>query len=60
MALVMMQGHVFDALVYPASRADPLYLLQAVLHGSTAPGFLLGGSALATDAGGAAPGAARP
>ena len=40
MALVMMQGHVFDALVYPASRADPLYLLQAVLHGSTAPGFL--------------------
>jgi hypothetical protein len=40
MALVMMQGHVFDALVVPASRADPLYLLQAVLHGSTAPGFL--------------------
>jgi len=40
MALVMMQGHVFDALVYPATRADPLYLLQAVLHGSTAPGFL--------------------
>jgi hypothetical protein len=40
MALAMMQGHVFDALVHPASRADPLYLLQAVLHGSTAPGFL--------------------
>jgi hypothetical protein len=40
MALVMMQGHVFDALVTPASRAEPLYLLQATLHGSTAPGFL--------------------
>jgi acyltransferase-like protein len=40
MALVMMQGHVFDALVSPLSRADPLYMLQAVLHGSTAPGFL--------------------
>jgi len=38
--LVMMQGHVFDALVSPVSRADPLYLLQATLHGSTAPGFL--------------------
>ena len=35
-----MQGHVFDALVSPVSRADPLYLLQATLHGSTAPGFL--------------------
>ena len=35
-----MQGHIFDALVRPASRADPLYLLQATLHGSTAPGFL--------------------
>ena len=40
MALVMMQGHIFDALMRPASRADPLYLLQATLHGSTAPGFL--------------------
>ena len=40
MAVVMMQGHIFDALVYPASRADPLYLLQAMVHGSTAPGFL--------------------
>jgi hypothetical protein len=40
MALVMMQGHIFDALVSPVSRADPLYLLQATLHGSTAPGFL--------------------
>ena len=29
MALVMMQGHVFDALVSPVSRADPLYLLPA-------------------------------
>ena len=36
----MVQGHVFDALVSPVSRADPLYLLQATLHGSTAPGFL--------------------
>ena len=40
MAVVMMQGHIFDALVRPAARADPLYLLQAVVHGSTAPGFL--------------------
>jgi hypothetical protein len=40
MAVVMMQGHIFDALVFPSSRADPLYLLQAVVHGSTAPGFL--------------------
>jgi fucose 4-O-acetylase-like acetyltransferase len=40
MALVMMQGHIFDALVFPSSRDDPLYLLQAVIHGSTAPGFL--------------------
>ena len=40
MALVMMQGHIFDALVSPVSRAHPLYLLQATLHGSTAPGFL--------------------
>ena len=40
MALVMMQGHVFDALMSPISRAAPLYLLQATLHGSTAPGFL--------------------
>src|SRR5688572_4903964 len=40
MALVMMQGHVFDALLSKISRADPLYQLQATLHGSTAPGFL--------------------
>jgi Heparan-alpha-glucosaminide N-acetyltransferase, catalytic len=40
MAVVMMQGHVFDALMSPISRAEPLYLLQATLHGSTAPGFL--------------------
>ena len=40
MALVMMQGHVFDALVLVAARAAPLYQMQAVLHGSTAPGFL--------------------
>src|SRR5687767_2886551 len=40
MAVVMMQGHVFDALMSPISRAEPLYLLQATLHGSSAPGFL--------------------
>lgn len=40
MALVMVQGHVFDALVLAASRAEALYQLQAVFHGSTAPGFL--------------------
>ena len=40
MALVMMQGHVFDALVLASARAEALYGMQAVLHGSTAPGFL--------------------
>ena len=40
MALVMVQGHVAEALLSPASRADPLYQLQNVVHGSTAPGFL--------------------
>jgi fucose 4-O-acetylase-like acetyltransferase len=40
MALVMMQGHVFDALVLASSRSEALYQLQAVFHGSTAPGFL--------------------
>jgi hypothetical protein len=40
MALVMMQGHVFDALVLASARAEALYQMQAVLHGSTAPGFL--------------------
>ncbi len=40
MALVMVQGHAFEALLTPAHRADPAYQLQLILHGSTAPGFL--------------------
>ena len=40
MALVMVQGHVFDTLLTSAARADPLYQLQVIVHGSTAPGFL--------------------
>lgn len=40
MALVMVQGHVFETVLSPAARALPLYQLQLVLHGSTAPGFL--------------------
>jgi fucose 4-O-acetylase-like acetyltransferase len=40
MALVMVQGHVFDTLLHPAARAEPWYMFQQVFHGSTAPGFL--------------------
>jgi hypothetical protein len=40
MALVMVQGHVYERLLSPEARADPLYQLQLVFHGSTAPGFL--------------------
>jgi uncharacterized membrane protein len=40
MAMVMVQGHVFDSLVSPVLRAAPLYSFQAMFHGSTAPGFL--------------------
>jgi hypothetical protein len=40
MALVMVQGHVYEALLSPEARAHPLYQLQLVFHGSTAPGFL--------------------
>jgi hypothetical protein len=40
MALVMVQGHVFDALVTAEARSAALYQLQVILHGSTAPGFL--------------------
>jgi hypothetical protein len=40
MALVMVQGHVCDALLTPAARADPWYVFQTMFHGSTAPGFL--------------------
>jgi uncharacterized membrane protein len=40
MALLMVQGHVFDDLLSPAARALALYQLQVTFHGSTAPGFL--------------------
>jgi hypothetical protein len=40
MALVMVQGHVFDTLLAPSVLADPLYRFQQIFHGSTAPGFL--------------------
>jgi len=40
MALLMVQGHVFDTLVRGEIRADDLYRLQQIFHGSTAPGFL--------------------
>jgi Heparan-alpha-glucosaminide N-acetyltransferase, catalytic len=40
MALVMVQGHAFDALLRISIRADPLYQFEAMFHGSTAPGFL--------------------
>jgi uncharacterized membrane protein len=40
MALVMVQGHLFDSLLRPALRADPVYQFQVIFHGSTAPGFL--------------------
>ncbi len=40
MALVMVQGHLFDTLLDPAARAQPWYVFQQIFHGSTAPGFL--------------------
>jgi fucose 4-O-acetylase-like acetyltransferase len=40
MALLMVQGHVFETVLSPAARDLPLYQLQLVVHGSTAPGFL--------------------
>jgi uncharacterized membrane protein len=40
MALVMVQGHVFDDLVSAAARGESLYQFQVMFHGSTAPGFL--------------------
>jgi hypothetical protein len=40
MALVMVQGHVFDALLRPDIKATDLYQLEVLFHGSTAPGFL--------------------
>jgi hypothetical protein len=40
MALVMVQGHVCDTLLSPATKGQALYQLQLLFHGSTAPGFL--------------------
>lgn len=40
MALVMVQGHLFDSLLAPAARDQPWYGFQLMFHGSTAPGFL--------------------
>ena len=40
MALVMVQGHVMDTLLAPEALAQPLYVWQQMVHGSTAPGFL--------------------
>lgn len=40
MALLMLQGHLFDTLLRADIRAAPLYQLQQLLHGFTAPGFL--------------------
>jgi uncharacterized membrane protein len=40
MALVMVQGHVCDALLTEAARREPWYVFQTIFHGSTAPGFL--------------------
>jgi uncharacterized membrane protein len=39
-ALVMVQGHVCDTLVSAATKAQGLYQLQLIFHGTTAPGFL--------------------
>jgi hypothetical protein len=36
----MVQGHVMDTLLTRASLAEPWYVWQQMLHGSTAPGFL--------------------
>jgi hypothetical protein len=40
MALVMVQGHVFDTLLRADIKATDLYQLEVLFHGSTAPGFL--------------------
>ncbi len=40
MALVMVQGHVMDALLTRQALAQPWYVFQQMFHGSTAPGFL--------------------
>jgi len=40
MVLVMVQGHLCDTLLSPEALAQPLYRLQQIFHGTTAPGFL--------------------
>lgn len=40
MALAMVQGHVTDTLLSQAAQAEPWYVFQQMVHGSTAPGFL--------------------
>jgi len=40
MALVMVQGHVMDALLTQEALAGEWYVFQQMFHGSTAPGFL--------------------
>jgi fucose 4-O-acetylase-like acetyltransferase len=40
MALLMVQGHIFDDLLSAAHRALPMYQFEVMFHGSTAPGFL--------------------
>jgi uncharacterized membrane protein len=40
MALLMVQGHVFTALLSPDLQNSPLFVFQNLFHGSTAPGFL--------------------
>lgn len=40
MALVMVQGHLFDSMLQPLLRQTAGYQFQLLFHGSTAPGFL--------------------
>jgi fucose 4-O-acetylase-like acetyltransferase len=40
MALAMVQGHVTDTLLLPSALVERWYVVQQMLHGSTAPGFL--------------------
>jgi hypothetical protein len=47
MALAMVQGHVTDTLLTAATRAEPWYVFQQMLHGSTAPGFLFASGVVA-------------
>jgi hypothetical protein len=36
----MVQGHTFETLLSAEARANAIYQLQVIFHGSTAPGFL--------------------